>query len=126
MKEKSMTNVSVLAAKTFPDDARLKVQKQVSNDNSATWADDGSAIELSPGDRISIGVSLSVRFYVSSETPYEMGGELRSGQSNQLRVVKEGWNGQAWYDHQVFESPESPMTMLGLVADMFRYRVEQR
>lgn len=122
MKGRPMTKITVIASSTYPADFRMFVQKQSSTDG-VNWSDDGAPVELAPGGKTGVSVASTARFYVSSETLPEFNGRFTFGGNAAIRIVTEGWNGQAWYDHAADDDPESPH-YFGVWKDGFRFRVE--
>lgn len=117
--------VIVQANSSYPLDWRMIVQSQSPDHEAGVgWIDDGPSIELAPGGKTKVRVVAgAARVIVSSESDIQFWGRVLFGGNEQIRIVTEGWNGQAWYDHAVDEEPVSP-EHISPWKDGFRYRIE--
>jgi hypothetical protein len=114
-----MFKVTVSAAATYPDDYRMKVQKQTLD---SVWVDDGDPVLLAPGKKDAFEVSATSRFYVGADNPVPMRGELRFGGNGEVKVSQESWDGTNWQPGRVFENPDSPFYLFDV--GLWRFLVE--
>lgn len=123
-----MSKINVAAAATNKSGQSLSVQPQLSTDNGATWANNGSPAQLRPGARAHFDVQVNAaRVEISAGVAEAVYGDVSFGGNAALACVYEGTadNGITWNDGNVVESPLSPFHFV-VWQNSIRFRVEGR
>lgn len=106
-----MSKINVAAAATNKPGQSLSVQPQLSTDNGATWANNGSPAQLGPGARAHFDVQVNAaRVEISASVAESVSGEVSFGGNAPLTCVYEGTadNGATWNDGSAVAGPLSP------------------